>query len=84
MPASAHKRDILHVYAVEAAPAFDNSQAGSAMPGGHTVQELQSLLTAAYSPAPEPRWPFSYSVGMALGVGLLAWSVAIFGLSKLF
>ena len=84
MPASAHRRDILHVHAVEAAPAFDDSHAGSAMPEGHTVQELQSLLTAAYSSAREPRWPFAYSVGIALGAGLLAWSAAIFGLSQLF
>jgi hypothetical protein len=84
MPASAHKRDILHVYAVEAASAFDNNQAGSAMPEGHTVQELQSLLTAAYSSPIEPRWPIAYSVGFALGTGLLTWSAAIFGLSKLF
>ncbi len=84
MPALAHKRDILHVHAAEPAPSFDNSQAGFAMPEGHTVQELQSLLTAAYSSPTEPRWPFAYSVGVALGTGLLMWFAAIFGLSKLF
>jgi hypothetical protein len=84
MPASLHKRDVLHVHAVELAPAFDNGPAGMATPEGHTVQELQNLLTAAYLSPAEPSWPFAYSVGIALGVGLLAWSAAIFGLSKLF
>ena len=84
MPALAHKRDILHVHAAEAALSFDNSQAGLAVPEGHTVQELQSLLAVAYSSRTEPRWPFAYSVGIALGAGLLIWSAAIFGLSKLF
>jgi hypothetical protein len=84
MPASAHKRDILHVHAVEAAPAFGSVRAELAMPEGHTIQELQSLLTAAYSSPVEPRWPLAYPVGIALGIGLLTWSAAIFGLSKLF
>jgi hypothetical protein len=84
MPASAHKRDILHAHVVDAVPAFGSVRAELAMPEGHTIHELQSLLTAAYSSPVEPRWPLAYSVGIALGIGLLAWSAAIFGLSKLF
>ena len=83
MPASLSKRDILQLDAVEAVSTFDSGPARIATPKGHTIEELQDLLSVAFSSPAEPKWPLIYPVAITLGLGLLIWSAAIFGISRI-